>query len=133
MEYKIKDRGEFFYPKTYSWIVDTFKLKCIEAIAYQMILDKGFITWTVDWFANVLGISPRTMHRMLDKMMDMGIITRYSVNTAEEGVRMRTVTVALYERTGKRSKELVDTFIERGVERIFLDYSDKRTYKRKTT
>lgn len=131
MDYQIKDRGDFYYPKTYSWVVETFNFKCIEAIAYQMILDKGYVTWTIDWFANVLGVSPRTLERMLDRMVNAGAIIRHSVNTAGEGVRMRTVTVALYDRKGKRSKELIDDLIKRGIERIYLDYSEKRYYKRK--
>lgn len=131
MEYKIKDPGEFYYPKTHRWIVETFNFKCIEAIAYQMILDKGYVTWTIPWFANVLGISTRTLDRMLEKMVNMGVILRRSINTTEEGVRMRTVTVALYDRDGKRDSSVINSLVSKGIERINLDYADRRAYKKK--
>lgn len=131
MEYKIKNTNGYYFPRTERWIMDTFNLNLIESVIYQLILNKGFITWTPEWLGEVCKCSRRTVIRVLDKFIDREIMTKRTFNVSEDGVRLRTVYVALYEKTGKRDMNVVQSLLETGYKKIMLEYTDKKTYNKK--
>ncbi len=130
MKYKIIDKG-FYFPRTEQWIMDTFNISVFEAMVYQMILNKGYMTWTPEWLASVCRCSRSTIVRTLDKLINLEVLTKRTFNTSDGGVRLRTVYVALYDSNGKRDNNLVQSLLEAGYEKIALDYAEKRYYKRK--
>ena len=131
MEWKIIKNNDFYFPRTERWVIDTFNLKLDEATFYTMIMNKKYITWTVDWMANVLNSSPSTIKRTLNKFLEMGIVTRCTVSP--DGTRKRSVYVALYEDTGKRSDALIENYLNLGLDKIGSEYGEKRFYKRKSS
>lgn len=131
MDYLIKDPGDFFYPKTYQWINDTFNVAVDRAVAYQMIIDKGFLTWTPEWFAEVLRYSRSTVKRILDDFVEREMVKKRTINTSTDGYRLRTVYVALYTRAGKRSDEEVEYLLQTGIKKITSEYANGKQYNRK--
>lgn len=129
-EYKIIDNG-FYFPRTERWVMDTFNIGLFEAMVYQMILNKGFMTWTPEWLASVCHCSRRTVVRALDKLIELGALTKRTFNTTDDGVRLRTVYVALYDAQGLRNEDVIQSLLEQGYQKIMLDYSEKRYYKKK--
>lgn len=128
MEWKIIKNNDFYFPRTERWVIDTFNLKLDEATFYTMIMNKKYITWTVDWMANVLNTSPSTIKRTLNKFVDMGIVERRTVSP--DGTRKRSVYVALYEESGLRPSEVVSNYLELGLKKISMEYGEKRYYKK---
>lgn len=130
MEYKIIDNG-FYFPRTEQWIMDTFDLKVDRALLYQVILNKGFITWSQEWMASVLRCSVDKIKDMLKELLDKEIIAKRSFNISDTSIRMRSVYVALYDVNGKRSDEQVERLLAAGKKKIELEYSEKRFYRKK--
>lgn len=124
-------RKDNYLPRTEQWIVDTmalYNMGLVEAVFYQMVLNQGYIIWTVDWIADLLKVSPRTLHRMLDKMEQSGFIIRRSVPTGI-GNRERVVTVAKALLTGLRSEEEISQLIAEGIRNIKANESERQRYK----
>lgn len=131
MEYKIIDNG-FYFPRTERWVMDTFNVGVFEAMVYQMILNKGFMTWTPEWMASVCHCSRSTIVRTLDKLIELEALTKRTFNTSENGgVRLRTVYVALYDGNGKRDADTIQSLLNSGYQKIMLDYAERRYYKKK--
>lgn len=133
MKYHIKNKNsELYLPKVEFWIMDDLGLKPLEAMLYKMIMQKGFITWTWDYMAKVLRTSRSSIYRMLTKMLEMDIIVARTVAVQDGGGKRERVTyVALYTVDGERSNDEVDNLLKQGIEKIKLDYSQKRYYSRK--
>lgn len=129
-EYKIIDNG-FYFPRTEQWIMDTFDLRVDRALLYQVILNKGFVTWSQEWMANVLRCSVDKIKDILKELIDKEIVIKKSFNVSDSSIRMRNVYVALYDAQGKRSDELVNRLLAEGEKKIELEYSEKRYYKKK--
>lgn len=124
-------RKDNYLPRTEQWIVDTmalYNMGLVEAVFYQMVLNQGYIIWTVDWIADLLKVSPRTLHRMLDRMEQAGFIIRRSVPTGI-GNRERVVTVAKALLTGPRSEEEINQLVAEGIRNIKANESERQRYK----
>lgn len=124
------EHNDFYFPRTERWIVDTFNLNMPDAVFYQMILNKDYITWTPAWLATVLGVSEKTVRRTLDKFLSMDIIAKKTISV-EGGARMRTVYVALYTKEGKRSDSEIRKLLAQGVDKLQKMYEDRRYYNTK--
>ena len=130
MEYSVDLRNDgFFFPLTERWIVDTFNISLEQAIIYQMILNKGYIVWTLDWLSKVLGYSRNKLLRQLDDMVNRDILIRYTM-TIDNGSKKRTIYVAAYTKEGKRPENQIASLIHKGKERLLCDYGKKRYYRK---
>lgn len=129
-EINLKNKDKYF-PRTERWIMDSFGLNAERAMIYQMILNKGFITWSLGWMGEVLGCSRDKVKDTLKLFCDMEIITRRTINVQESGVRMRTVYVALYTIDGKRSDDEIEYLLSQGIYKLSLEYGVKKTYKKR--
>lgn len=130
MEYKIIKTNDYYFPKTERWIMESFGLNAERAMFYQMILNKGYICWSQDWMAEVLGCSRDKIKDTLKLFVDMDIVAKQTVNVAQGGVRQRSVYVAKYTSNGKRSDAELESLLKDGVRRLFMDYEEKRYYKK---
>ena len=120
MDYEINlTNNELYFPRTERWIIDSFGLDLESAVLYQMILNKDYVTWTLDWLAHVMGWSRMKLIRKLDNMVEQGILYR------------RTVSIAMYTQEGKRSDETILTLFKKGLYHIQCDYSGYKNYRRK--
>lgn len=130
MEYEINlDNDEFYLPRTGRWIMDTFSISLEQAVLYQMILNKEYIIWTLDWLSKVMGYSRMKLIRQLDDMVEKEILIRKTVPVDDSG-RKRTIYIAAYTHEGKRTPQEVNFLISRGTERLKCDYSEKRYYRK---
>lgn len=124
-------RKDNYLPRTEQWIVDTMALYgmgLVEAIFYQMVVNQGYVIWTIDWIADLLKVSPRTLHRMLEKMEYWEFIVRRSVPTGI-GNRERVVTVARFLKDKTRSDEEIESLIKEGIRDIKTNESERQRYK----
>lgn len=132
MEYKINlINNGFYFPLTERWIIDTFHISLEAAIIYQMILNKGYVVWTLDWLSKVMGYSKSKLVKQLNYMVNEGILIRHTMPVGDSS-RTRTIYVAAYTKEGKRSEDEIKVLISQGRERLLCDYGEKRYYKRKT-
>lgn len=124
-------RKDNYLPRTEQWIVDTMALYgmgLVEAIFYQMVVNQGYVIWTVDWIADLLKVSPRTLHRMLEKLEFWEFIVRRSIPTGI-GNRERVVTVARFLKDKTRSDEEIESLIKEGIRDIKTNESERQRYK----
>lgn len=124
-------RKDNYLPRTEQWIVDTLALYgmgLVEAIFYQMVVNQGYVIWTVDWIADLLKVSPRTLHRMLEKMEFWEFIVRRSIPTGI-GNRERVVTVARFLKDTTRSDSEIESLIKEGIRDIKTNESERQRYK----
>lgn len=124
-------RKDNYLPRTEQWIVDTMAacgMGLVEAVFYQMVLNQGYVIWTVEWIADLLKISPRTLHRMLEKLEFWEFIVRRSVPTGV-GNRERVVTVARFLKDKTRSDEEIESLIKEGIRDIKTNESERQRYK----
>lgn len=124
-------RKDNYLPRTEQWIVDTmslYNMGMVEAVFYQMVLNQGYVIWTVEWIADLLKVSPRTLHRMLDKLEYWEFIVRRSVPTGV-GNRERVVTVARFLKDKTRSDEEIEFLIKEGIRDIKTNESERQRYK----
>ena len=130
-DWKIVKRNNFYLPKVDRWIMDTFGLDVSRAVVYQVILNKGYLCWTLDYFAMVLGYCKKTIQNILQKLCDMDIIIKHTVSTNIDSStpRRRTIYVARYTTDGERPRDEIESLIEQGQERILSDYFDGKNYK----
>lgn len=130
MEYEINlEHDEFYFPRTGRWVTDTFNISLEQAILFQMILNKEYIIWTLDWLSKVMGYSRMKLVRQLDDMVEKGILIRKTVPVDESG-RKRTIYITAYTHEGKRTPIEINSLITRGTERLRCDYSEKRYYRK---
>lgn len=131
MDYEINlTNNELYFPRTERWIIDSFGLDLESAVLYQMILNKDYVTWTLDWLAHVMGWSRMKLIRKLDNMVEQGILYRRTVSV-QGSTRKRTVYIAMYTQEGKRSDETILTLFKKGLYHIQCDYSGYKNYRRK--
>ena len=126
-------RKDNYLPRIEQWIVDTmaiYNMGLVEAVFYQMLINQGYVIWTVEWIADLLKVSPRTLHRMLEKMEYWEFIVRRSIPTGV-GNRERVVTVAKFLRDKTRSDDEIESLIKEGVRDIKTNESEKRRYNNK--
>lgn len=121
-------RAGNYLPRTEQWIVDTFdkyRLGLHEAVFYQILLNQGYVTWTVDWVADLLKVSPSTLKRMFERLEYWGFIVRKSIITGI-GNRKRVVTVALFTADGsRRTNDEVEALINEGIRNIKMNDTER--------
>ena len=121
-EYQINNEfNDFYFPRTERWILDTFGLDVFEAVLYQMILNKGYVLWTYDWMGRIMGASESTIKRIINRMVEKGILYRVPVHI-NGGCRIRNVLITTYTHEGKRSQQEVNELIAKGKMKIKIEY-----------
>jgi len=127
LEFDMTRAGNYL-PRTEQWIVDTlatYRMGLTEAVFYQLVINQGYITWTVDWIADLLKVSPSTLKRMLKKLEYWGFIVRRSIVTGI-GNRERVVTVALFTaNSSRRTNDEVEALINEGIRDIKMNDTEK--------
>lgn len=132
MEYDVNLKNEDFYiPRTGKWILDTFKINLEKAVLYQTILNKGYMVWTPEWIGTVFGYSKDKVKDMLKYLVDIGAITKKTVNVGNGSTRCRCVYVALYTIEGKRNEGEIEALLRKGEQKLEIDYAEKRYYHKK--
>lgn len=117
MIYEIKDRDSKYYiPRVDQWIRSTFGFTIMEAILYRLILIKGYRTWTWAYYGMILGVSPRTIGRMLKNFAEREIIKQFTITVS--GTKTRTINVALYTENGLINSETIDSYRRQGYAEI---------------
>ena len=121
-------RAGNYLPRTEQWIVDTlatYRMGLHEAVFYQLVINQGYITWTVNWIADLLKVSPSTLKRMLKKLEYWGFIVRKSI-VAGINNRERVVTVALFAADGsRRTNDEIEALINEGIRNIRMNDAEK--------
>ena len=130
-DYTIRPCENLYFPRTERWIIQSFNIDYEKAVLYQMILNKGYITWTKDWIAHILGWSVSKVKRVLELLLNKGIIIKKTVYTGENTMRQRTIYVALYTVNGRRADEEIARLLSEGMNKIRLEYAGSKAYKRK--
>lgn len=131
MDWTIKKCNDFYIPRVERWILDTFNFNYEYGALYQMILNKGYVTWTQDWIADVFKISKSKVKRILKDLIDREIILSISMNTSDNGVRLRNIYIPLYDANGRLPEEQIKLLIAQGKRKVKLEYSDRKSYKKK--
>lgn len=88
----------------------------MEAILYRLILIKGYRTWTWAYYGMILGVSPRTIGRMLKDFAEREIIKQFTITVS--GTKTRTINVALYTENGLITSETIDSYRRQGYSEI---------------
>ena len=130
-EYNIDVGEDLYFPRTERWVMDSLGLKLDYAVYYQMILNKGYVTWSRQWTAHVLGCSEEKVKDMQVYMVNKGVLAKRTDNTDKGGNRRRSVYVALYTREGRRPDYEVEQLLQAGMNKITLEYSEPRYYKKR--
>ena len=117
MIYEIKDRdSKYFLPTVEQWIRSTFKFSILAANLYKLISIKGYRTWTWAYYSMILGVSQRTVGRMLKNFADREIIKQYTVTIS--GTKTRTINIALYTKDGLISPKTLEAYRAQGYAEI---------------
>ena len=131
MEYKIKPSTQFISKKEFIW--RDLGLDSIDGDIYALTLSFGAFTGTYDDLRTKTGVkSLASIQKRINRMVDNGILARRKVQIA--GTMIRVVLCAVYEESGKRSQEIIDSYLSQGEIAITNYYLDKciiKTVKKK--
>ena len=117
-----KQNDGFYFPRLDRWIMDTFNLKLVEAMIYNLILIKGYIVWDYSYIAKVLALSTKSVCRVVQKLRDLGIIEVRS--KLYDGNKRRNVLVCLYTNKGLRDQAQIESLFRQGFEKLDTYYID---------
>ena len=122
-KYTIDKRNDgFYFPRLDRWIMDSFNLKLVEAMIYNLILIKGYLIWDYGYVGKVLACNPKTVGRTIQKLKEMQII---EVRTKlYDGNKKRNVLVGLYTVEGLRSDWEIENMFRLGFEKLDSFYNN---------
>lgn len=117
MRYVINTKNNDYYiPRLDRWIMDSFDLKLIEAIMYNLILIKGYLVWDYSYIGKVLACNPKTVGRVIQRLKELELI---EIRTKlYDGNKKRNVIVGLYTIDGLRSDEDIANLFRLGFDKL---------------
>ncbi len=108
--------NDYYIPRLDRWIMDSFDLKLIEAIMYNLILIKGYLVWDYSYIGKVLACNPKTVGRVIQHLKDLELI---EIQTKlYNGNKKRNVIVGLYTIGGLRSDEDIANLFRLGFDKL---------------
>ena len=108
--------NDYYIPRLDRWIMDSFDLKLIEAIMYNLILIKGYLVWDYSYIGKVLACNPKTVGRVIQRLKELELI---EIRTKlYDGNKKRNVIVGLYTIGGLRSDEDIANLFRLGFDKL---------------
>lgn len=108
--------NDYYIPRLDRWIMDSFDLKLIEAIMYNLILIKGYLVWDYSYIGKVLACNPKTVGRVIQRLKELELI---EIRTKlYDGNKKRNVIVGLYTIDGLRSDEDIANLFRLGFDKL---------------
>ena len=131
MNYEINPSNRYIKKQEFIW--RDLKLDSVDSDIYALVLNLGHYCGTYTDLMRITGIkSLASIQKRINRMVDNGILARRKVQIA--GTMIRVVLCAVYEESGKRSQEIIDSYLSQGEIAITNYYLDKcmiKTVKKK--